>query len=147
MIELLPTAFTKEEKQALCKTQQSEGREGEDWTLIDTPYVGGKTKGKETPTVRTKYLMNWDLLVTGLTPSTAEGRPFGAVEVSHQKEDGSLTPLGSVGTGFIVEEMNMLGSRFNAGGCAPLMIKVISQGLTEKSQLWHACYDGLPEDK
>jgi hypothetical protein len=70
------------------------------WTLIDTSYVGGKTKGKETPTARTKYLINWELLVTGLTPSTAEGRTFGAIEVSRRVEDGSLTQLGLVGTGF-----------------------------------------------
>jgi ATP-dependent DNA ligase len=147
LVEYLPAAVTKEEKLALCKTQQTESREGEVWTLINTPYVGGKTKGREIPTVRTKYLMSWELVVTGLTPKTVEGRAFGAIEVARQEEGGQLTPMGSVGTGFTLEEMNRLASRFKAKENGILMIKVTSQGLTENGQLRHARYDGLPEEE
>jgi hypothetical protein len=43
--------------------------------------------------------------------------------------------------------MNLLASRFNAWVSTPMMIKVISQGWTEKGQFLHTRYDSLPEDE
>jgi ATP dependent DNA ligase domain. len=146
LIEMLPTALTQTEKAALAQKQQREGREGEVWTLKNAKYSGGKATGSLSGvTVRTKYLANWDLVVTGLAPTTAAGRPFGAIEVAKCEKDGTLTPMGSVGTGYTMEEMDEIATRFAAGG-APLMIKVISQGLTEKGQLWHARFDGFADE-
>jgi ATP-dependent DNA ligase len=42
LVEILPTAYTQEEKSALAQTQQKEGREGVVWTLKDAKYIGGK---------------------------------------------------------------------------------------------------------
>lgn len=147
VIGIVPTAYTREQKQRLVEQQLEEGREGEVWTHVNASYTDGKSKGREFPTVRTKYLNEWDLIVTGLTPSTAEGRPFGAIEVA-RKEKGKLIPMGSVGTGFTVGEMEDLARRYAAAQeCgAALTIKVISQGLTENGLLWHARYDGFSEE-
>jgi bifunctional non-homologous end joining protein LigD len=132
--EVLPTARTQVEKAALCLKQQTEGREGEVWVRCDCPYVGGKYSAQGAPLVRTKYLTEFPAVVLSLTPTTAAGRPFGAVEIAVNVQ-GVLTAIGSIGTGFDAEQMAELAQRFAAG--APVVIEVASQGFTEKGQVWH----------
>jgi ATP-dependent DNA ligase len=146
-VECLHNAFTIEKKLALSSKQKGEDREGEAWTLVDTRYIRGKTKGKDLPTGRTKYLTNWELVVTGLTPPQIQGRPFGTIEVALVEDSGAYTLIGSVGTCFTLEEMKTIAEKFSADKNIPLMIKVISQGVTENGQLWHARYDGLTEEE
>ena len=66
-------------------------------------YVGGKDV-KKYPMVRTKYCQEHDLFIVGLTATKVAGRPFSAVKVA-QEIDGTLVPVGTVGTGFSGEEM------------------------------------------
>jgi len=140
--EVLKTARTVEEKRALVDKQSSEEREGEVWVRRDCIYTAGKQKGKAPPYLRTKYLMELDVVVTELTPTTAEGRPFGAIRVSIYKDD-VLTPLGSVGTRFNRDEMSELVKR--CSGYDPVTIKIITQGLTETGKLMHGRFDGFSE--
>ena len=89
--------------------------------------------------MRTKHLTERKVVVTGLTPTTAQGRPFGAIEVA-EVVDGQLVPRGCVGTGYTVDEMFEIAKRFKAG---PLTIVVISQGLTENGMLWLGRFDSI----
>jgi len=136
-IEQVPSAFTTAQKQALVAKQQAEGREGEVWVRWDTTYIGGKSGGEAI--VRTKYLVETEVVITGLTPTTVAGRPFGAIEVSARYPDGSLRPVGKVGTGFDgkdAAELAGLVARHPEG----LRIIVRHQGRTETGCLWHARY-------
>ena len=136
-IEQVPTALTTAQKQTLVAKQQSEGREGEIWVRWDTTYIGGKSAGEAI--VRTKYLAETEVVITGLTPTTVKGRPFGAIEVSARYPDGSLRPVGKVGTGFDAgdaAELVTLVARHPEG----LRIIVRHQGRTENGMLWHACF-------
>ena len=129
-IEHVPTAWTKAQKHALVCRQQDEGREGEVWIQRQTAYLGGK-HGEIM--VRTKYLAETEVVITGLTPTTVAGRPFGAMEVA----DANGHPLGRVGTGFSQEdaqEIAALVARHPEG----VRILVRHQGRTENGQLWHA---------
>jgi ATP-dependent DNA ligase len=134
-IEQVPSAITTAQKQALVAKQQAEGREGEVWVRWDTTYLGGKSGGEAI--VRTKYLEETEVVITGLTPTTVAGRPFGAIEVSARYPDGSLRPVGKVGTGFDAcdaAELATLVARHPEG----LRIIVRHQGRTENGMLWHA---------
>ena len=134
-IEQVPTALTTAQKQALVAKQQAEGREGEVWVRWSTAYIGGKSSGEAI--VRTKYLAETEVVITGLTPTTVAGRPFGAIEVSARYPDGSLRPVGKVGTGFDgmdAAELVTLVARHPEG----LRIIVRHQGRTETGMLWHA---------
>jgi ATP-dependent DNA ligase len=131
----VPTARTTAQKKGLVEKQRAEGREGEVWVRRDTTYIGGKTGGEAI--VRTKYLEETEVIITGLTPTTVAGRPFGAIEVSARYPDGSLRPVGRVGTGFDgkdVAELATLVARHPEG----LRIIVRHQGRTETGMLWHA---------
>jgi ATP-dependent DNA ligase len=135
-IEQVPTAWTKVKKQVLVCRQQAEGREGEVWIQRQIRYLGGKV-GEVM--VRTKYLEETEVVITGLTPTTVAGRPFGAIEVSARYPDGSLRPVGKVGTGFDASdaaELATLVARHPEG----LRIIVRHQGRTETGMLWHARY-------
>jgi ATP-dependent DNA ligase len=145
-IEMLATARTTAEKQALADKQKGESREGEIWVRHDTTYVAGKTNGKSEPTVRTKYLMEMAVVITTLTPTTAAGRPFGAIEVSKVEADGRLTPMGSAGTGFDAATAAEIKRRHDAAP-GTVMIEVRSQGLTEGKKLWHARFIGFVATK
>jgi len=145
-IEMLATARTTAEKQALADKQKGESREGEIWVRHDTTYVAGKTNGKSEPTVRTKYLMEMAVVITTLTPTTAAGRPFGAIEVSKVEADGKLTPMGSAGTGFDAATAAEIKRRHDAAP-GTVMIEVRSQGLTEGKKLWHARFIGFVATK
>lgn len=134
-IEQVPTASTTAQKRGLVERQRAEGREGEVWVRRDTTYIGGKTGGEAI--VRTKYLEETEVVITGLTPTTVAGRPFGAIEVSARQPDGSLHPVGKVGTGFDgkdAAELATLVARHPEG----LRIIVRHQGRTETGMLWHA---------
>ena len=133
-IEQVFTAWTKAQKHALVCRQQDEGREGEVWIRRDTTYIGGKS-GEAM--VRTKYLEETEVVITGLTATSVAGRPFGAIEVSARYPDGSLRPVGKVGTGFDgkdAAELATLVARHPEG----LRILVRHQGRTESGCLWHA---------
>ena len=134
-IEQVPTARTTAQKKGLVEKQRAEGREGEVWVRRDTTYIGGKTGGEAI--VRTKYLAETEVVITGLTPTTVASRPFGAIEVSARQPDGSLNPVGKVGTGFDgkdAAELATLVARHPEG----LRIIVRHQGRTETGMLWHA---------
>ena len=136
-IAQVPTAWTTAQKKGLVEKQRAEGREGEIWVRRDTTYIGGKVSGEAI--VRTKYLEETEVVITGLTPTTVAGRPFGAIEVSARFPDGSLHPVGKVGTGFNASdaaELADLVSRHPEG----LRIQVRHQGRTEGGMLWHARY-------
>lgn len=132
--EIVPTARTMEEKLLLVEKQQAEDREGEIWLKSNCRYVGGKD-ARSLPIVRTKYCQEIELVVTNLTPTTAEGRLFGAIEVA-KEVDGFLVPIGSVGAGFALSDMLEIVCRHDANP-SKVRIKVRTQGLTESGQLWH----------
>ena len=145
--EVLPTARTPQEKQALITRQQAEGREGEVWVRKDCQYRGGKDKGSKMtnpPIVRTKYLKEVDVVVMGLSKTTAAGRPFGAIEIGVY-EDGKLKSLGSVGTGFDADEMAEIARQYEAG--EPVVMSIGTQGYTEDGKVWHGRFIGLRDDK
>ena len=131
-VEVLPTAITTAEKQALADRQKAEDREGEVWIKRNCRYTGGK--GHKTDIVRTKYTIELRVRVTGLTKTTAAGRLFGAIEVADIKTGKSL---GSVGTGFNAADSQKLVALFAEKPDATF-IEVRAQGLTEGKILWHA---------
>ncbi len=85
--------------------------------------------------VRTKYLKEIEVIVLRLTPTTAEDRPFGAIEVGAYQE-GSLVSLGAVGTGYTLEQMREIAARHTTTP-GQVVITVACQGFTETGQLWH----------
>ncbi len=136
------TARNRADKAYLCATQQEQGREGEVWILQDVAHLPGKNlgnlrRGTWPPMIRTKYLKDWTLRVNGLSASGATKvvRLFSAVQVVRDMPDGSTVSMGSVGTGFTMDEQREIKARFESG--QPLYIEVTSQGLTESGQLWH----------
>ncbi|MEG4348335.1 ATP-dependent DNA ligase [Microcoleus sp. LAD1_D3] len=133
--EIVPTFRTTAEKIVLANQQESENREGEVWVLHNCRYVGGKDV-KKYPMVRTKYCLEFDLFIVGLTATKVAGRPFSAVKVA-QEMDGKLVPVGTVGTGFSAGEMLEIARLYEANPKS-VKIKVRSQGLTESGKLWHA---------
>lgn len=133
--EIVPTFRTATEKLLLAQQQEADNREGEVWILHDCRYVGGKDV-KKFPMVRTKYCQEFDLFVTGLTLTKVAGRPFSAIEVA-QEINGKLVQLGTVGTGFSLEEMQEI-ARLHEVNPGQVKIKVRSQGFTESGKLWHA---------
>ena len=100
---------------------------------------GDKDKKHFSTGVRTKHLTEREVVVTGFTPTTATGRPFGAICVS-EWVNGKLVERGNVGTGYTVEEMLEIHKRFKMG---PLAIIVRSQGLTENGILWLGRFDSI----
>lgn len=141
--EAVPTAWTVEEKRALCSRQKAEGREGEVWKQIYCSYLGGK--GNNGDIIRTKYLIEVVGMVIGLTPTTAAGRPFGALEIGLPGRDGVLVSVGSVGTGFSFDQMAEIAQRYqqNPGG---LRVLLSSQGYTEDGKLWQARFDDFADE-
>jgi len=141
--EVLTTAYTCADKQSLADRQRAESREGEVWIHVHAPYTGGKDlRGIF---VRTKYLQTLDVVVLNLTPTTAAGRRFGAIEVGVHR-NGLLTSLGAVGTGFDSADQSEI-ARLYAERPNELVITVASQGRTEDGKLWHARFLGLRPDK
>lgn len=128
-IAYLPTARTTEEKAHLCATQKELEHEGEVWFRVGLPLYAGKRA--DDGYVRTKYLNEFDAMVTALTTTTGQGHAFGAMTITSL--DGK--PLGSVGTGFTMEDKREIKHRFSQG---PLKVKICSQGFTEGGCAWHA---------
>lgn len=142
--QLLRYAVTPDEKQALIDCQQAEGREGEVWTLADTPYVGGKQTGARPRTVRTKYIREISAVVLSLSKTDAVGRLFGSAEVGVY-EGGQLISLGSI-TGFDQRDMARLAQR-HAETPGQVVILVATQGLTEAGKVMHGRFAGFCDDK
>lgn len=128
VFEILPCACGEKEKRALADKQKREGREGEIWFHYDMDYRPDKRK--DDYYVRTKYTIEVKVRVTGLTPTSAAGRPFGAIEVASL--DGK--PLGAIGTGFTLDQMHKISKKFKSG--EPLIIPIVAQGYTEKGNLF-----------
>jgi bifunctional non-homologous end joining protein LigD len=145
VFEALPTSSTLPAKTALLEQQKVEEREGIVLVRWDCKYTGGKSNGMDAPFVRYKFLRTFDVLVTDLTETNADGRAFGAIAVAAFCE-GKLTPLGSVGTGFTQEQARQLMERHRAspGG---VVIEIATQGFTEQGQIWQARYLDLRPDK
>lgn len=134
-VEMVPTAWTEDEKRALAARQEADGREGEVWLLANGRYLGGKSNDDRV--VRTKYLTETEVVILGLTESTVKGRPFGAITVGERQPDGSLTMVGNVGTGFSQADARQIleARQHHPEG---LRILVRHQGRTELGMLWHA---------
>ena len=143
VIELVPTARTKKEKAALCAKQKAEGREGEVWVKKDCTYRGGKQKGGDI--LRTKYTEEVDVIVTGVTHTSADKRGFGALQVGVYGGDGKLRSLGDVGTGYNEDEQMDILRRVKAG--EKIVVTVTTQGRTENGQLWAARFKDIRTDK
>jgi hypothetical protein len=141
----LETFYTQEEKAFLCQYQQTYLREGEVWTHRYAKYVGGKDEQYEN-TVRTKYLPEFEAVILGLTPTTADGRPFGAIEIGI-RDAGHLKPVGSVGTGYTLNQMHQIFHRFESSTPGTVRIMVKSQGFTENHQVWQGRYLGFAEEE
>ena len=105
------------------------------WIRRDTRYLGGKALGEIM--VRTKYLTETEVVITGLTPSTVPGRPFAAIAVSARYPDGDLHPVGRVGTAFSQDDAQQI-TALVAQHAEGLRILVRHQGRTETGMLWHA---------
>lgn len=134
--ELLQPAKTTTEKEALIAQQQAEQREGEIWIDPLQPYIGGKSKQSDS-LVRTKYLQELDVVITALTVSRAVDRPFKAAMVAIvDSTNNQHKPVGSVGTGFNIEQMQQIAAlhRDHPGS---VKIKIRTQGFTETGKLWH----------
>jgi hypothetical protein len=141
VLEAVPTAVTSTEKAALARKQQAEGREGEVWVRRDARYRGGKAADEDI--VRTKYVEETEIVITGLTPTAVAGRPFGAIIVAEAQRDaaGTITgageSIGKVGTGFDADDAQEIAALV-AKHPAGVRILVRHQGRTEHGQLWHA---------
>ncbi|MEI8342861.1 MAG: ATP-dependent DNA ligase, partial [Verrucomicrobiota bacterium] len=134
VLEATPTAYTTFEKTSLVLRQKAEGREGEVWTKRNCAYTGGK--GHKTDTVRTKYLIEVEVIITGIEKSTADGRTVAAFVV----RDLSGKPVGKVGTGFDDATARKLAARHRVNP-GSVRIHVIAQGWTETGRLWHARFN------
>jgi bifunctional non-homologous end joining protein LigD len=143
VIELAPTARTKKEKAALCAKQKAEGREGEVWVKKDCAYRGGKQRGGDI--LRTKYRQELDVVVMGLTHTSADKRGFGALSVGVYGADGKLRSLGEIGTGYNEDEQMEILRRVKAG--EKIVVTVSTQGRTESGQLWAAVFKDIRTDK
>jgi len=136
-VELLPTAVTTAQKQALADRQKAEEREGEVWIRRFARYSGGTAH--RTDIVRTKYVIELIARVIRLTPTTVAGRLFAAIEVADAKTG---KPIGSVGTGFDADDSRKLAAFFAEKPDATL-IEVAAQKFTENGILMHARYRGI----
>ena len=139
--EICPTARTTEEKKALVEKQLTEGREGEVWIDSSCKYTGGKNS-KSYPMVRTKYIQILPLVCTGVTPTTAENRLFGSIEVA-EEINGELVPVGKVGSGFDLTSQKEIMAKISLGN---FKVFVGTQGRTAAGKLMHARYQGMVED-
>ena len=124
------TARTQKEKETLFNRQERLGREGIIFRNCTSKYI----PGKHGTTFRSKFLTEHVLEVIGLTDSTVQDRPFAAI----------VTRIGKVGTGFTLDQQREIAEAF--ANQSPLMVKIVSQGLTERGRLWHPRYVGIAEN-
>jgi bifunctional non-homologous end joining protein LigD len=131
-IEVVPTAYTTQEKRALAQIQFSEGREGEVWIVKNAPYTPGKNH--KTDIIRTKYKSESIVRVHGLTPST-NGRSFGSILIC----DENGNDLGAIGTGFDQNQSETLAQTF-ANNPRNTKIKIRHAGHTETGKVWQGVF-------
>ena len=134
IVEATPTAYTTFEKTSLVSRQKAEGREGEVWTKRNCVYTGGK--GHKTDTLRTKYLIDVEVIITDVEKSAAGCRTVAAFVVSDIKGN----PVGKVGSGFdeATGKKLLAAHKANPG---TVRIPVRAQGYTESGKLWHPRMD------
>ena len=86
--------------------------------------------------MRTKYLIEVEVIITDVVKSTADGRTVAAFVVS----DLSGKPVGKVGSGFdeATGKKLMAAHKANSG---TVRIPVIAQGWTENGRLCHARFN------
>ena len=130
--EPLEIAFTEVGKAALYQKQKEEKREGIVWANNYIPYCQDKAAGQEY--VRTKFLTDMKVKIRGLTPTTAQGKLFGAIQV----EDEFGNDIGSVGIGFSREDEAEIKLHFDKH--TNPWIEIATQGLTENGQVYQARY-------
>ncbi len=145
-ISVLRTFCSRLEKTFLAEQMQTHQREGEVWTHKYAKYIGGKDEKNEN-SVRTKYLPEFVAVILGLTQTSAEGRPFGAIEIGIRDIAGHIKPVGSVGTGYTVAQMLDIYHRFMSSTPGTVRIMVKSQGFTENGQVWQGRYLGFAEEE
>ena len=137
--ELVPVAYTPAEKQALCDKQVAEEREGEVWVNTTTPYIGGKVRAEKSGIIRTKYQIEFQAVITDLTPSTNASYPFGAIAVSRLPD---MKPIGLIGTGFDRQTMHAI-AKAHAANPGAVVVKAHTQRFTEYGQVHHAVFEEL----
>jgi bifunctional non-homologous end joining protein LigD len=137
VFEICKTYRTETQKRDLVKVQMSEGREGEIWFLADRSYESGKVR--DDSIVRTKYMETLEYIITGLTPTTAAGRLFGAIEIVNLAN----FPVGSIGTGFDRPTQEKIVRLHKTG--KPVHVMVTHQGFSERGQLVHARLEDVIE--
>ena len=130
LIELLATAFTFNEKNALVNRQQTENREGEVWTKINCLYSAGKG---HKDCFRTKYIDTDVFTIIAIAKSSSSDRVISSFELA----DSSGRSVGSVGTGFTDQiALEILEAHQKSPHSVKIMVQF--QGYTEKGSLWHA---------
>jgi ATP-dependent DNA ligase len=129
-IRSIPTARTRAEKEHLVYQQQAQGREGEVWFIPSIPYTAGKNT--EDALIRTKYLTELTVRVMGYTQASNPAYAFGALCL--ESMDGK--DLGQLGTGFSLDERQVLKDKFDE--CGPFSVEVRCQGWTSDEKLRHA---------
>jgi bifunctional non-homologous end joining protein LigD len=144
IFEVLSTAKSKSEKRELVVRQKNQNREGEVWIRTTSQYLGGKSKRKNPPNVRTKYVKELDVLITELTPSNSS-LPFGSAKVS-VKKNGRFIPIGSIGTGFTEKERKEI-ARLHETNPGTVVITIRFQGWTEYEKVWHGRFIAIRDDK
>lgn|GEM_PF-4986180 len=146
LFEFLAPVYLASDKRKLAEAQHAEGREGEVWRLLSAPYTGGKLNGRGLleSIVRTKYLVEKVVRVTGLTASgaTKVARRFAAIAVC-DPETGK--PLGKVGTGFTQADQETIEAGFVAAQAAgvPFLIEVTAANVSEYGVLYQPRFEKI----
>jgi hypothetical protein len=130
VVKPLWTATTRQEKQDLVRRNQNECREGEIWFIPDAPYCLGKPT--DDSLVRTKYLKEIVVRVTGYTAASNTNYGFGSLTIESLEGE----QLGQVGTGFTIEQRRELRQMLDNSG--PFLAEVRYQSKTADQQLRHA---------
>jgi bifunctional non-homologous end joining protein LigD len=153
MIDRMPTYRTEEEKRQLVARQQEDGREGEIFFRPNMIMRPGKITSRKDPFfdgyVRCKYRVEpLEVVVTDVLPSSADGHFIGGIEVAKVLEDGTLQPIGRLGTGYSRQDQQDILERWNecqASGKV-MKIKVTTQGWSAYGNLRHGSFAGIVEE-
>jgi len=145
-IELIYTAYTTEDKAALCKRQADQGREGEVFYDLSSRWLPGKSNYEVI--VRCKYGVVLPVIVTDLTYSDKIGREFAAIECAIWKGD-HLVSIGNVGTGFTFAEADLLRKKYEEAKARDehVTIEIRTQRWTEYGRVWHGSFMGFSKVK
>ncbi|MEP9358721.1 DNA ligase D [Sphingomonas sp. KR3-1] len=145
----------------LFETMCREGYEGVVSKRADAPYRGTRSKAW----LKTKCIRRQEFVILGWSPSTARGRGFRSLLLGVNGPDG-LVYAGKVGTGFTMDTLHDLRSRFDkiaadkpaaevpraeARGAhwlkPSLVAEVAFAEFTAENVVRHASFIGLREDK